>query len=485
MLFNEVDYSSRRPFSVTSLFIIAQLILRCTSIVPSFDINLDEPPERRWLGVVNYYKAELVSMLDTLLPVIGKNFQDKQAAWLGSVAFDPEYEAELTGIARALNHGSVTVERLKFMNMLYEMESPTACTGVLWTMPNGTVVHGRNMDYEFHFSVEDRSMNWPDVTFDATLHRGGVPLMKITQWPGAIGVHTGMRLAYGPGTGWSFQQNTRQPNLWQDNLEAAKQGGQVFGLAVRRIMETTPDFSTARAQLYNTRLMAPQYFVIGGSGPYEGSVLTMDRLGQHLPNTPPMQHVTQGNSAWHLVQTNDDLLSPPKDDRRPTAEFLMSTQTQQVATEPENMKQLLHTPSLLNQATVFTTVMIPATGYYQTSLPADSPMAGSGESSMRALPGLEAGMGTLQAAMMQGPPSQPTMQFGSLALSEKSNTKTELRILHRHAKRLPFLSRVRRELRAQEMSGGSSRTMESAAPELLDEASFMQLNLQMNMRLET
>lgn len=377
--------------SVASLVVLASLALQCDGLVPSFDINLDDPPEKRWSGVVNYYKAEIISMLDTLLPNIGNRLQDntKEATW-STVKFDPEYEAELRGIAQELNHGSVTLERLKFMNMLYEMESPTACTGVLWSMANGTTVHGRNMDYEFHFNVEDRTMNWPDVTFDATLHKGGVPLMRITQWPGSVGIHTGMRLPNGPGTGWSFEQNTRTPNLWQENLAAAGQGGQIFGTTVRRIMETTPDYATARAQLYSAKYMAPQYFVISGSNPYEGSVLTIDRLGQHAPQTPAIQFVSNASQAWHLVQTNDDLLSIPKDTRRPLAESMLASYSQDIAVSPENMLRFMHTPDILNKATVFTTVMIPGTGYYKTILPGDpvsaqpavpaAPMGGSGAS---------------------------------------------------------------------------------------------------------
>jgi hypothetical protein len=338
-------------------------------LVPAFDINLDDPPEKRWLGVATFYKAELISMLDTLIPNIAK--QVKEDNWLSAAKFDPEYEAELQGIVNMLNHNSVTLERLKFMNMLYEMQSPTACTGVVWAMRNGTVVHGRNMDYEFHFSVEDELKNWPDVTFDATLHRGGQPLMKLTSWPGLVGIHTGMRLSSGPGTGWSFEQNTRMPNLWRDNLAAAHQGGQIFGTTVRRIMENTPDFQSAKMQLYSAPLMAPQYFIISGSNPYEGAVLTLDRLGQHSPQSPPIQMVTNAENAWHLVQTNDDLLSYPKDKRRPLAESILASYSQDTAEGPDSMAQFMHTPELLNQATVFTTVMVPGTGYYKTILPTD------------------------------------------------------------------------------------------------------------------
>merc|ERR1740133_375562 len=81
--------------------------------VPTFDINLDVPPQQRWLGVASYYQKELVSMLDKLIPIVDTTYKDKQDAWINEVAFDPEYEAELQGIVDAVDHPTVSVARLK------------------------------------------------------------------------------------------------------------------------------------------------------------------------------------------------------------------------------------------------------------------------------------------------------------------------------------------------------------------------------------
>merc|ERR1719409_1451193 len=85
-------------------------------------------------------------------------------------------------------------------------------------MSNGTVIHGRNMDYALHFKMPDgRKMNWPNVTYDAIMMKGGKPLIKAAMWPAMVGIHTAMR--YG---GWSLEQNTRQNNDWHANWKLPK-----------------------------------------------------------------------------------------------------------------------------------------------------------------------------------------------------------------------------------------------------------------------
>lgn len=325
------------------------------------------------MSVAKHYKTEMIAMAQAIVPVLNRHLDFRQSEFLAHVQFDKEYEAEMKGFVDTIKHPAVTLSGMKYMNMLYELQSPTACAGVLWVMSNGTVLHGRNMDYSFHFSMPDgRFLNWPDVTFQATFHKKGKPLLTQVQWPGGVGLSTAMRFG-----GWSFEQNTRlSANEWHLNLEAAKKGGQVYGLVVRRIMETTPDYTTAVKKLYAANFMAPQYFIVSGAGPFEGSVLTIDRLGEHDTFTPEIQRV--GRDAWHLVQTNDDLLRFAADGRRPLANELLSLIAQGNVSK-ESLMQFMHTTQLFNAATVYSTVMIPGTGYFKTILPNEAPYPVDGD----------------------------------------------------------------------------------------------------------
>merc|ERR1740129_1757103 len=84
------------------------------------------------------------------------------------------------------------------------------------------------------------------------------------------------------------------------------------------IMENVPDFETAVETFQKTPFAATSYFILSGAGPWEGVVLTMDRLAKHLPDTPSPRRLSPQN--WHIIQTNDDLNKPPHDLRRPIVE---------------------------------------------------------------------------------------------------------------------------------------------------------------------
>jgi hypothetical protein len=270
-----------------------------------------------------------------------------------------------------MNHPNVTLDVVKQFNMLYEMTSPVACSGMLWAMANGTVLHGRNMDYNFHVKMPDGSnINiWPHVTFQATFWKAGKPLYVSTHWPMEYGIHTGMRLG-----GWSFEQNTRTAK--QDvhkNLAAAHAGGQLFGGVVRKTMEKNTDFDAAVQVMTTTMFVAPQYFIMSGTKAFEGAVVTIDRLGKHSKATPPIMNVSNGSDGWHLLQTNDDLNGPPGDQRRPIANGMLSWATQDIVTEDNLMDFMRSSPLDTPTWTAFTTVMCPATGYYKTMLPDKEP----------------------------------------------------------------------------------------------------------------
>jgi len=434
---------------------LASLCITHVNAVPSFDINLDEAPEVRWMGVASYYKPEIINLLEKIIPPVDIDTQDQatgQDAWVDKVVFDPEYEAELQGFVTAINHPSVDVKRLKWLNMLYEMDSPytAGCSDVLWAMPNGRVMHGRNLD---DFSEDAKMVDWPAITFDATLHRNGIPLLKMTNWPGTIGVHTGMRFASGGMGGYAVAQNTRSPNDWQENLAAAGRGGKIFGLVVRRVMEEVSDYDTAVNLIYGASYMAPQYFAISGSGPFEGSVLTIDRLAQHSLNSPPIQRLGNSTEDWYLVQTNDDILSDTQDPRRPMANYLLQGSTRDISFSEENMMQFMHTTYLFNTGTLFSSVMVPATGYYKTVLPDEAPEVIDGSSVDKNY--LMAGPVTPQAysLIQESPRQQP------------------------HQRKRSFLSRHKHSLAVSKQALAPSDKHVAPA----DEVSFMQSSV----RLET
>jgi hypothetical protein len=367
--------------------------------VPVFTIDLDLPPEKRWVEVTKNYKEELLAMRKAIDPLMAESPDVESWGDIVDKTYDPNLKAEMVGIARTLGRPTHGAEFKKFLlgSAMYELGSPTSklatpsCSAALWAAPNGTVLHGRNLDYSFPFKMPSGEVkNWKDVTFDAIFYRSKKPLMRATMFPGSVGFATAMRY-----DGWAFQQNTRNGFTdGSENLKAAHQGGKLFTNEARLVMEKTPDYKTAVNKLWEAKLMAPSYFVLSGPGAYEGTVMAMDRMGQHLSSSQPPIKLSDSRSAWHLLQANDDqnqenpAAYTSSDPRRPIANTLLEGVTQDAVNE-ENLEKFMHAPLLNNAETVYSTLMCVRTGHYKTILPDEAP------SPQEALHALEEGFGTL------------------------------------------------------------------------------------------
>jgi len=343
--------------------------------VPHFVIDLDLPPRERLKEQAKYYRELAIASTGSGARAIDQRLGKDREEWLQNIRFSTnktkhdEYMEELKGYVETINHPNVTLERVILSQLMYEFESPTVmCGAVLLALPNGTVMHGRNMDYSSPFTMSDGTQgDFPNITFVFTMVKNGQPIIKGTGWPGSVGFHTAMRIG-----GWSFEQNTRLLlNHYAGNFEAFKKGGLPYGTVVREIMETEPDFLVAVDKLKAARLMAPQYFIMAGSSPYQGAVLTIDRLDQKLPITPPTQLLSKHPGSRHLVQTNFDLLAPDWDftqRQTMTDRVISEVLHESLGENPQRtLTQLMHTPPLYNDLTVFTTVMVPATGLFETT----------------------------------------------------------------------------------------------------------------------
>lgn len=362
--------------AILSCFLTAGLGFKT---IQYFDINLDLPPKQRWKEVTQVYRQYLIAMQLQYKEKLAKVPQGKFIQeFVENSHFEdyPDLLEELEGIVEVINHPDIDLDTMKVWQMLYEMQSPTMCSSVLLALPNGTVLHGRNMDYAYKFELDGEIQDWYNVTFVATMHKKGKPVYTMTQWPGHVILHTGMRF-----DGWTVDQQTRaleNKNDWASNLAALKQGGKLNGLVLRNAVDTIPDFETAKKHIYETSYAAPQYFIMAGAKSSEGCVLTIDQLGKRLPETPPMTCLSK--DRWHLVQANEDinkapLFGPLLDARQPLEDYFLSEQHQGLKFEnPDELMYVLHSTPLFDDFTAFSTVMIPATGYYKNTLPFEPPM---------------------------------------------------------------------------------------------------------------
>eukprot|EP00913_Durusdinium_trenchii_P023046 g21639.t1 len=160
-------------------------------------------------------------------------------------------------------------------------------------------------------------------------------------------MHTGMRFG-----GWSFQQNTRHTNDHKKNLKELMNGG-----------------AEASKKLQSFHWAAPQYFVLGGAGQFEGAVITAGRgtetwliLVETLNGeTPPVQRIRNETGHWKLLQTNDDPNKESSDLRKPLGEMVLGLQQQKDVSSGFMWDNML-APELKMESTVLTFVSIPPLG---------------------------------------------------------------------------------------------------------------------------
>eukprot|EP00930_Biecheleria_cincta_P063628 TRINITY_DN4916_c0_g1_i4.p1 TRINITY_DN4916_c0_g1~~TRINITY_DN4916_c0_g1_i4.p1 ORF type:complete len:403 (+),score=66.42 TRINITY_DN4916_c0_g1_i4:66-1274(+) len=349
------------------------LLAMPAAAVPSFDIHLETAPELRWAEVTKYYMKDILAMGETFNRTLHNKFtveELKEWADVLSNGVPKEFLDEFRGMEKIVNSPLWTADHILLFNHLYELESPTMCSGLLAAQEDGTVIHGRNMDYSFLYKMPDGSTHdWPDVTYDVNFWREGKKIITSVAWPMSVGIHTAMRY-----DGWTFEQNTRTTNNHSLNLEAGKQGALPFPMNMRHLMQTIPDFSTALTKIASASWMAPQYFIMAGAGKFEGAVVTIDRAHEHLATTPPIQRIQANKGIWHLLQTNDDVNKPPPsfDPRRPLTENLLATKDQHEVNEGF-VWDMIRAPTLFNPLTAFTWVATPATGYHETIVHSESP----------------------------------------------------------------------------------------------------------------
>jgi len=346
----------------------AALALAAGASVPKFTVNLDLPPEDRYTEATHYFRRHWLAIANN--PDDRKLQPAARRAWLKAHHVPREYLAELRGIVRDINDSRITVDRLLLRNLLYSLNYPRFCSGVLMADANGQVTQGRNLDYEIYGNfIDGRPLLLKDTLHELTYVKGGKPLFVSIALMGQVGVHTAMTLTE---PRWSFQQNTHQSNDQGRNLRAAQKGGVEFGTFARGLMEQGIDFSTAVQRMERTKFDAPQYFIMAGQRPWEGAVLEIlrDETPGEAENNVAV--LSPQINRWFLMQTNDRLWDTAEDERRPKGVSMLTSLGQSRA-GPDAVLATLRQPLIFNPRTVYTFITVPATGYYNLVMHDDTP----------------------------------------------------------------------------------------------------------------
>lgn len=315
--------------------------------LPSFNIDLTLPPDKRWIQSAAQLSNEIKNVVDYVLDLI--------PAWAVPVlddAFDAlaerlptEWQYEMRGVSAGAN---VSYPYIVLMNLFYELDS--ACTSIVAEHSNGTIYHGRNLDY----GIPGLNLIAGNVHF----YRGNTMVYTGTTYIGYIGLLTGMR----PGAfSLSIDERTSANGTILTNIvEMLFHNGRSIGFFLREVLQNETDYSAALQKLQTTPLVSVSYLIIGGVRAGEGAVVTRDRA------TAADTWLLDAPSRWFLVETNYDHWKPvpAHDDRRQPANQRMSASSQKFINGTYMFYDVLGRFPNLNSHTTYSVIMSAATGEY-------------------------------------------------------------------------------------------------------------------------
>lgn len=322
-----------------------------------YTVNLDLPPEQRWTEIVKDHEESIIRLIQSMKQALPSEL----ASLIATLGEDIDkympspYGQEIVGIANALTN--TTVSDAVLGNILYELTAygnrnfasvesrgVKMCTSIVAQTLNGTIYHGRNLDY-----------NFPDLLRDMTVivdfQQGGQTVYTGTTFAGLVGLATAQKPH-----AYTISVNERDAGTWWMNaFEALVAGthGITFLLVRDTVTDKEMDFDSAVNSLANSQLIAPSYIIVGGTKPGEGVVITRDRTA-----AKDLWRMDPDNGHWYLVETNYDHWLPPPagDDRRDPAIKAMDGTTR-TGLNATSLYKVLSTPPVLNSGTTYTAVM--------------------------------------------------------------------------------------------------------------------------------
>lgn len=305
-----------------------------------YQVNLANPPLTRWTHVQAEYASEIKAFAENYAEQVTKDELKGIVALLENGYLNREFAEELHGLANTVN---ITYDQAVFLNFMYEWNA--YCTSIVVRLTNGTIIHGRNLDY--------MSSNFlMDTTVQIQVYKGTKYLYTSIGFAWYLGVGTGI------GPGYSVSQNQRSQGGRDETFEALAKGYQGDLWILRQSFINFQRYDEAIWYLSNSKLAASTYYIVAGLE--QGAILVRNRddvAGSMLLN----------DQNWYLVQTNSDPWLKDPDGRRLTAMKNLDSIGQKNM-NVDKLLEVLQTFPVINPTTVFTTIMVPESGYLNTTI---------------------------------------------------------------------------------------------------------------------
>ncbi|EDO34711.1 predicted protein [Nematostella vectensis] len=327
-------------------------------------INLDLAPQDRYNDLVAKKGKEMHDLLNyinnfTSFIDHGKLFGiiDKDLGPLTETLPSP-YKEEIQGLSTAsgLAQGEVLL-----YNIFYEVF--TVCTSIVAEDKKGHIFHARNLDFGLFLGWDNKTDTWAlseilrPLVINLDYKRGGKTVYQTVTFAGYIGVITGIK----PGVltvtlNERFNINGGFIGILEWIL--GQRTSQWTSFLTRNVLESAKSYKEAYDMLTNTEVLAPVYYILGGTKSGQGAVITRSRT-----KTLDVQGLLLANDTWFVLETNYDPWGPPLviDDRRTPGKMCMNKMGQS-AVSFQGLYNVLSTQPVLNKLTTYTVVMQASSG---------------------------------------------------------------------------------------------------------------------------
>jgi len=325
---------------------------------PKYVINLDLPPNQRWNEIcsnpvfkqMGQYLYQTVTALlpggGTILNDIGEEINNHY--------FPYELAQEIQGCALQMG---VPYGWISLFNLGYE--ATDSCTSIVAQTNDGTILHGRNMDFWAGMGFTE---TLKDMALQVDYQQGGNTLFTATTFAGYVGVLSGIKKG-----GFSATIDTRFypggiTDLFYEIIAALEEkNASLVSFLLRDVFQTRNDFPSALQHLSSDELIADVYYILAGVSAGQGAVISRNRTGADdvwLLNAPTRWYEAETNyDHWEPAPWFDNRIDPANDAMNALGRDNLSL---------DGLLKVLTTKPVLNIQTTYTILSCPATGEYRS-----------------------------------------------------------------------------------------------------------------------
>eukprot|EP01139_Manchomonas_bermudensis_P005195 Amastigsp_a174796_375.p2 type:complete len:499 gc:universal Amastigsp_a174796_375:1511-15(-) len=324
--------------------------------VPTYVIDLDVAPLERWTAVCSNttyveYWNDMVNFIVNGLPDHGAKI-DEVGRLLNSL-LNAEYAQEMQGCAQALgiSYGWVTI-----LNVGYEASD--ACTSAVIQNTDGTILHGRNLDF---WAGGAFTQTLKELALNVEFQQGGVTQYTTATFAGYAGALSVLAPTFAATIDTRFYPNGIL-QLFDEIIVALKErNATLVAFLTRDAAASTTSWTDAVALLSSQPLIADVYYTVSGVNPDEGIVLARNR--ESVANSTQLD---AANGKWYVAVTNYPWWEPQPlvDDRLiPLYDHLAAYGP---SLDLDDLFEIFSEKPTLNIQTTYTFMSIPAQGVIQT-----------------------------------------------------------------------------------------------------------------------